>query len=126
MATAAETGERVRLELEGMTCASCAARIERKLNELEGVEAAVNLATEEATVRFDPDRISVAELVAAVEAAGYGAGLPGRAAESLAFEILDDHVNHCVTGALASGDAEEAVQKGHELLEAVHRFARTR
>jgi DNA-binding FrmR family transcriptional regulator len=48
------------------------------------------------------------------------------ALKSLAFEILDDHVNHCVTGALASGDAEEAVQKGHELLEAVHRFARTR
>ena len=38
--------ERVRLEIEGMTCASCAARIERKLNKLEGVEASVNYATE--------------------------------------------------------------------------------
>ena len=48
------------------------------------------------------------------------------ALESLAFRILDDHVNHCVAGALASGDAEEAGQKSRELLEAVHRFARTR
>jgi DNA-binding FrmR family transcriptional regulator len=48
------------------------------------------------------------------------------ALESLAFRILDDHVNHCVAGALASGDAGEAEQKSKELLEAVHRFARTR
>ena len=53
-------------------------------------------------------------------------GAVNTALESLAFEILDDHVNHCVTGALASGDAKEAEQKGQELLEAVHRFARTR
>jgi DNA-binding FrmR family transcriptional regulator len=48
------------------------------------------------------------------------------ALESLAFRILDDHVNHCVTGALASGDSEQAATKSKELLEAVHRFARTR
>jgi DNA-binding FrmR family transcriptional regulator len=48
------------------------------------------------------------------------------ALESLAFKILDGHVKHCVTGALASGDAAEAEQKSKELLEAVHRFARTR
>jgi DNA-binding FrmR family transcriptional regulator len=48
------------------------------------------------------------------------------ALESLAFRILDDHVNHCVSGALTSGDAEEASAKSKELLEAVHRFARTR
>jgi CsoR family transcriptional regulator, copper-sensing transcriptional repressor len=53
-------------------------------------------------------------------------GAVNTALEALAFEILDDHVNHCVTGALASGDAKEAEQKGQELLEAVHRFARTR
>ena len=41
----------VRLDLEGMTCASCAARIEKKLNQLDGVEATVNFATEQATVR---------------------------------------------------------------------------
>jgi Cu+-exporting ATPase len=82
MATLAETSERVQLELEGMTCASCAARIERKLNRLEGVEAAVNFATEEAAVSFDPEHISVADLVAAVEAAGYGASLSTTAVES--------------------------------------------
>ena len=48
------------------------------------------------------------------------------ALESLALEILDDHVNHCVAGALASGDAAEAETKSKELLEAVHRFARVR
>jgi DNA-binding FrmR family transcriptional regulator len=48
------------------------------------------------------------------------------ALESLAFTILDDHVNHCVARALASGDPEEAGEKSRELLEAVHRFARTR
>ena len=48
------------------------------------------------------------------------------ALESLAFRILDDHVQHCVAGALASGDAAEADAKSRELLDAVHRFARTR
>jgi CsoR family transcriptional regulator, copper-sensing transcriptional repressor len=48
------------------------------------------------------------------------------ALESVAFRVLDDHVNHCVSGALASGDAEQAAAKSKELLEAVHRFARTR
>jgi DNA-binding FrmR family transcriptional regulator len=48
------------------------------------------------------------------------------ALESLAFEILDDHVNHCVAGALASGNPEAANEKSRELLEAVRRFARAR
>jgi DNA-binding FrmR family transcriptional regulator len=48
------------------------------------------------------------------------------ALESLAFRILDDHVEHCVTGALASGDPGAAAEKSRELLEAVHRFSRTR
>jgi DNA-binding FrmR family transcriptional regulator len=48
------------------------------------------------------------------------------ALESLAFKILDEHVNHCVAGALESGDAEVAAEKSRELLEAVHRFSRTR
>jgi DNA-binding FrmR family transcriptional regulator len=48
------------------------------------------------------------------------------ALESLAFEVLDDHVNHCVAGALASGDEAAAAEKASELLAAVHRFARTR
>ena len=48
------------------------------------------------------------------------------ALESLAFRILDEHVRHCVAGALASGDAPDAQVKTEELLEAVKRFARTR
>ena len=48
------------------------------------------------------------------------------ALESVAFRILDDHVNHCVAGALASGDADAAAEKSRELLDAVHRFAKTR
>ena len=48
------------------------------------------------------------------------------ALESLAFKILDGHVDHCVTGALDSGDPEVARAKSKELLEAVHRFSRTR
>ena len=64
---------RVELEIEGMTCASCASRIERKLNKLEGVEAAVNFGTEKASVTYDDSHVAVDELVAAVEAAGYHA-----------------------------------------------------
>jgi DNA-binding FrmR family transcriptional regulator len=48
------------------------------------------------------------------------------ALESLAFKVLDDHVNHCVTDALASGNPQEAAAKSKELMEAVQRFARTR
>jgi DNA-binding FrmR family transcriptional regulator len=48
------------------------------------------------------------------------------ALEAVAFKILDEHVNHCVAGALASGDEDVAAEKSRELLEAVHRFARTR
>ena len=70
-----EPDTRVDLALEGMTCAACANRIERKLNKLDGVEASVNYATEHALVRFDPRRVTVPDLVGAVEAAGYGAAL---------------------------------------------------
>ncbi len=48
------------------------------------------------------------------------------ALESLAFKVLDDHVNHCVADALASGDPKAASRKSEELLAAVQRFARTR
>ncbi|MGD0166590.1 MAG: heavy metal translocating P-type ATPase [Gaiellaceae bacterium] len=56
-----------------MTCASCAARIERKLNALEGSSATVNFANEQAYVHIDPALVSVQDLVAAVKSAGYGA-----------------------------------------------------
>ncbi|SDD80973.1 heavy metal translocating P-type ATPase [Nocardioides lianchengensis] len=65
----------VELAITGMTCASCANRIERKLNKLDGVTASVNYATEKARVTF-PATLSADDLVATVEAAGYGAALP--------------------------------------------------
>ena len=73
MTTTVEPDARVELALEGMTCAACANRIERKLNKLDGVEASVNYATEQAAVRYDAGRVAVADLIGAVEAAGYHA-----------------------------------------------------
>ncbi|HXL43909.1 MAG TPA: heavy metal translocating P-type ATPase [Gaiellaceae bacterium] len=68
----------ISLELEGMTCASCAARIEKQLNQLDSVEASVNLATEQASVRYDRARVSVDDLFRAVESAGYRASTTAR------------------------------------------------
>jgi Cu+-exporting ATPase len=69
------TSEHVELPVTGMTCASCANRIERRLNELDGVSATVNYATEKARVQFDPGSVATEHLVRAVEAAGYRATL---------------------------------------------------
>jgi Cu+-exporting ATPase len=64
--------EIVSFPVEGMTCASCVNRITRFLEKVEGVDGAnVNLASESATVRFDPARVSISDLGAAVDAAGY-------------------------------------------------------
>ncbi|HEY7720748.1 MAG TPA: heavy metal translocating P-type ATPase [Pedococcus sp.] len=65
----------VELVIGGMTCASCAARIEKKLNRMPGVSASVNYATEKAKVSYSPD-VDPADLVATVEATGYTAVLP--------------------------------------------------
>ena len=73
--TSAVGAQHIELALGGMTCASCANRIERKLNKLDGVQASVNFATEKARVDY-PDTVTTAELVAAVEAAGYTASPP--------------------------------------------------
>jgi Cu+-exporting ATPase len=75
-AVATHERDRVDLALEGMTCASCAARIEKRLNKLDGVDASVNFASEHATVAYDPDRVSIDQLIGAVEAVGYHASLP--------------------------------------------------
>lgn len=66
----------VDLDITGMTCASCSARIEKKLGRLEGVDAVVNLATEKATVRY-ADPVTVEELLATVRRTGYGAEVAG-------------------------------------------------
>ncbi len=68
------------LPITGMTCASCAARIEKKLNRIPGVEAAVNYATETAYVRYDAAHHGTAELVATIEGLGYGVAAPAPAA----------------------------------------------
>ncbi len=68
-------GPEIELAIGGMTCASCANRVEKKLNKLDGVEATVNYATEKAKVTT-PAGYDPAELIAAVEAAGYSAQLP--------------------------------------------------
>jgi Cu+-exporting ATPase len=102
------TPQRLELPVEGMTCASCANRIERKLNKLEGVQATVNYATEKAAVEFDPAHVSPEDLVGAVEAAGYRAKLPapppsGNGAAAVAVEEEDPtrSLRHRLIGAAA-------------------------
>jgi len=73
--TEPDATERADLTIGGMTCASCAMRIEKKLNRLDGVTATVNYATEQARITYPPGT-TTAELIAQVEAAGYTARLP--------------------------------------------------
>jgi Cu+-exporting ATPase len=87
MTTTPTTGRtgRVELSIGGMTCASCAARIERRLNKLDGVTASVNYATEKANVAV-PEGMDSEELIAQVEAAGYTATLPRPPADTATDE----------------------------------------
>ncbi|MEU4290565.1 heavy metal translocating P-type ATPase [Kribbella sp. NPDC026596] len=78
--TNTQTGQSVELIIGGMTCASCAARVEKKLNRMDGVTATVNYATEKAKVTY-ADGISTDDLVATVEKTGYTASLPAPAVE---------------------------------------------
>ncbi|HEY3845885.1 MAG TPA: heavy metal translocating P-type ATPase [Acetobacteraceae bacterium] len=71
-ANTAGTQQHVRLPISGMTCATCAGRVEHALNAIPGVSASVNLADEHADLRFDPDQTAPAQLAGAIEAAGYG------------------------------------------------------
>jgi DNA-binding FrmR family transcriptional regulator len=87
------------------------AALTRRLHRIEGQVRGI-----ERMVSDDRYCIDILTQIAAVNTA----------LESLAFRVLDDHVNHCVAGAIASGDPEEAAVKSKELLEAVQRFARTR
>ena len=92
--------EHVRLPVEGMTCASCAGRVERALNRLPGVEAAVNLAGETAEIDYDPQRIAPDQLAATIEQAGYA--VPHDRRE---FAI------HGMTCASCAGRVERALSK---------------
>ncbi|MFJ1674483.1 heavy metal translocating P-type ATPase, partial [Streptomyces sp. NPDC088251] len=77
--TAVGATAEVELAIGGMTCASCAARIEKKLNRMDGVEATVNYATEKAKVSYRGEDISVQDLIATVEKTGYTAQEPAPA-----------------------------------------------
>lgn len=93
------------LEISGMTCASCAMRIEKKLNKLDGVVATVNYATEKARVTV-PDGFDPAMLIAEVEKTGYGAALPAP-------------VGGSTDGPTADGEDPELVSLRHRLIGAV-------
>ncbi|WP_342769273.1 heavy metal translocating P-type ATPase [Luteococcus japonicus] len=74
-APARDVRQSIELDLQGMTCASCAARIEKKLNKVDGVQASVNYATEKAHLLAPPE-VSVPDLIGVVQKAGYGASVP--------------------------------------------------
>lgn len=87
------TLSRVELGVTGMTCTSCSARVQRKLNKIEGVDATVNYSTETASVSYDPERATQDDLVEAVRGAGYDAFAlsgPGGAEETSPSAKLDD------------------------------------
>ena len=91
----------VELEITGMTCASCANRIERKLNKLDGVLAEVNYATEKARVRY-PASVRPEDLIASVEAAGYGAALPHPAEPGVEADPVAELRHRLLVSALLS------------------------
>src|SRR6266508_1543498 len=96
------------LPVTGMTCASCATRIERGLKKVGGVEAAqVNLASEQATISYDPQQVQPHDLVAAVERTGYG--------------VISDQITFLVTGmtcASCVNRVEKALKKADGVLDA--------
>src|SRR5215208_1966791 len=98
----------ITLPVTGMTCASCASRIERGLKKVGGVESAqVNLASEQATVTYDPQQVQPHDLVAAVEKAGYG--------------VISDQIELPITGmtcASCVNRVEKALKKTDGVLDA--------
>src|SRR5215207_8315823 len=89
----------VKLDIGGMTCTSCAMRVEKKLNKLEGVSASVNYATEKATVEARDD-VDVQTLIETVAKTGYSAnvrpkgGHPPTGPASSGHEMHSDHEGH--------------------------------
>ena len=87
------TDSKVTLNITGMSCAACAARIEKKLSKLGGVSNAnVNFSTEKATVEFDPSEIKPSELIKAVESIGYGAQKAEDVSQDREKEIRDKEI----------------------------------
>jgi len=100
--TATDPTNSVELQITGMTCASCANRIERKLNKLEGVTATVNYATEKAKVSF-PDALPPDSLIDTVRQAGYDAALPRSRDEEQEPAAADDPARALLQRLLISG-----------------------
>jgi Cu+-exporting ATPase len=100
--------KQVTLPVTGMTCASCATRIERGVRKVAGVAGAqVNLATEQATITYDPQQVQPQQLVNAVEHTGYG--------------VLTDQIEMLITGmtcASCQGRVEKALRKTEGVIEA--------
>ncbi|GAB2956427.1 heavy metal translocating P-type ATPase [Streptomyces pseudoechinosporeus] len=92
--TRPDAEQSIALAITGMTCASCVARVERKLGKLPGVSATVNLATATAHVTRESPEVGVEELVAAVEAIGYGAEVPRAEAPAAGEEAVDAEGAH--------------------------------
>lgn len=82
-----EAPNQIELAIGGMTCAACAARIEKKLNRMDGVSATVNYATEKATVRY-ADAVTPDDLIETVQKTGYTAALPSAPAEEQSVDPL--------------------------------------
>ena len=104
------------LEIEGMTCASCVARVEKRLERVEGVSATVNLATESARVRF-PDDLDPERLVDAVRAAGYDARVRRGAAPAAARDraVASHGAGHHDAGHHDAGSGHDGMGRdGHD------------
>ncbi|MFI7098014.1 heavy metal translocating P-type ATPase [Streptomyces sp. NPDC050161] len=100
--TTAVGEQHIELEIGGMTCASCAARVEKKLNRMEGVTATVNYATEKAKVEIaDGSGLDTADLIATVEKTGYSAALPEPPAPAPSTPDDDTHTPGQAADALA-------------------------
>ena len=116
--TAQEQGEQLRtvsLSIGGMTCASCVARVEKKLGKLDGVSASVNLATESARVTA-PSTVSVDDLLAAVARAGYSGALldTGPQDESAKETSQRPSADSAVTGSAPAKEAPTPASTGPE------------
>ncbi|WP_344312902.1 heavy metal-associated domain-containing protein, partial [Agromyces terreus] len=103
------SAQQVDLLVGGMTCASCAARVEKKLNRLPGVEASVNYATEKARVLL-PEGVSVEQAIATVEATGYTAELPTPPARPAAAQAAARAAAPSTAHAAEQADTHSATQ----------------
>ncbi|MGH2960401.1 MAG: heavy metal translocating P-type ATPase [Solirubrobacterales bacterium] len=87
------TKTRLDIPVDGMTCASCAGRVEKSLNDLDGVDASVNFALKQATVEYNAETTATAELTGAIEKVGYTPRIPSTDHEKHAAHDHSAHIN---------------------------------